>query len=336
MRLLVLGGTHFVGRAVVEQALLRGDHVTTVNRGRSGPPVPGAIALRADRRDSQALATALGDRTWDAAIDTWAGAPVVVRESARLLRGRIGHYGYVSSRSVYRWPVPPGLDETAPVVGGDPAAAEEGGYAAAKRGAELAVLESFPDRALLARAGLVLGPYEDVGRLPWWLERLSRGGRVPAPGPAERKLQYIDVRDLAGWMLDAADRGVVGAFNTVSRPGHATMGRLLEACNSVVAAGAELVWLPPDVVEDAGVGGWVDLPIWVPPAGELAGLHDGDVSAAYAEGLSCRPVQETVADTWRWLQTVGRPAPRTDRPPLGLRREVEQVLRAAADAAAGR
>lgn len=335
MRLLVLGGTNFVGRAVVEQALLRGDHVTTVNRGVSGPPVEGAAALHVDRWDRQALTDALGGGTWDAAIDTWSGAPVVVRDSARLLRDRVGHYGYVSSRSVYRWPLPPGMDEGAPVVDGDPGSAEDHNYAAAKRGAELAVLESFPDRALLARSGLILGPYEDVGRLPWWLERMSRGGRVPAPGPAEHKLQYIDARDLAGWMLDAATRRLSGVFNTVSRPGHATMGQLLEACNGVVAAGAELVWLPPDAVEAAGVTGWIDMPIWVPPRGEMAGLHDGDVSAACDEGLTCRPVHETVADTWQWLQAAGRPEPRTDRGPLGIRPEVEHALLAAAHTASG-
>lgn len=332
MRLLVLGGTHFVGRSIVEEALSRGDHVTTVNRGVSGTPVDGVETIHVDRRDSQALADALTEREWDAVVDTWTGAPVVVRESARLLAGRVGHYGYVSSRSVYRWPLPPGVDESAPVVDGDPGSGADHDYAAAKRGGELAVLESFPERALLARAGLILGPYEDVGRLPWWLDRMSRGGRVPAPGPPERKLQYVDARDLAAWMLDAADRRLSGAFNTVSRPGHATMGELLEACNDVVGAGAELVWLPPEVVVSAGVTGWTDLPIWVPPTGELVGLHDGDVSAAYTEGLTCRPVQHTVADSWRWLRTSGRPEPRPDRPTLGVGPDVERALSAAAEA----
>ncbi len=333
MRLLVLGGTNFVGRSVVEEALRRGDRVTTVNRGVSGPPVEGVEAIHVDRRDRQALTDALaaaGD--WDAVIDTWPGAPVVVQDSARLLRDRVGHYGYVSSRSVYRWPLPLGVDEDAPVVDADPASAEEHDYASAKRGAELAVLESFPGRTLLARAGLILGPYEDVGRLPWWLERISRGHRVPAPGPAEQKLQYVDARDLGAWMLDAASWGLSGAFNAVSRPGHATMGQLLEACNDVTGSGAELVWLPPEVVEAAGVSGWVDLPIWVPPVGEMAGLHNGDVSAAHAEGLRCRPVEDTVADTWRWLKATGRPEPRGDRPPVGLRADVEHALLTAAKA----
>lgn len=329
----MLGGTRFVGRSVVEEALRRGTRVTTLTRGISGTPADGARTIEVDRRDLGALDAALGDERWDAVIDTWSGAPAVVRDSAWLLRDRVSHYGYVSSRSVYRWPWPVRGDEDAPVVDGDPGSAQQDDYAAAKRGSELAVLETFAGRALLARAGLILGPYEDVARLPWWLERMSRGGRVPAPGPAERRLQYIDARDLAAWMLDAAERGLSGAFNTVSRPGHTTTGELLNACNDVVGQGAELVWLSPDSVQAAGVTGWVDLPIWVPPTGEMAGLHDGDVSAAYAEGLSCRPVQDTVADTWLWLQTAGHPEPRTDRPSLGLSPDVERALVAAADAA---
>lgn len=325
----MLGGTRFVGRSVVEEALRRGHDVTSVNRGVTGELPRGAHARQVDRRDSAAFATALGTEEWDAVIDTWSLAPAVVHTSARLLAGRTSHYGYVSSRSVYRWPLPPGVDESAPVVDGDPRSLEEDDYAAAKRGGELAVLESFPDRALLARAGLILGPHEDVGRLPWWLGRLSRGGRVPAPGPPDRPLQYIDARDLAIWMLDAAERGVSGTFNTVSRPGHTTTGELLHACNHVTGGRAELVWVSPDAVEAAGVSAWTELPVWVPPSGEMAGLHEGDVSAAYAEGLTCRPVHETVADTWRWLQKAGFPAPRTDRPPVGLPPEKERRLLAA-------
>ena len=215
MRLLVLGGTHHVGRAVVETALARGDAVTTLTRGVSGAPAAGAQPRYADRTDPAALRAALGDDSWDAVIDTWSGAPRVAGDSAALLAGRAGHYGYVSSRSVYQWPMPPGADESAPVVDGDPASEDSADYAAAKRGGELAVLESFGDQVVLARAGLILGPYELVGRMPWWLRRIERGGDVLAPGPCDLPLQYIDCRDLAAWMLHAAERGITGAFNTV-------------------------------------------------------------------------------------------------------------------------
>jgi 2'-hydroxyisoflavone reductase len=177
MRLLVLGGTHHVGRAVVETALARGDDVTTLTRGVSGPSAAGALALHADRTDPAMFRAALGSASWDAVIDTWSGAPAVVRDAATLLKDRAGHYGYVSSRSVYRWPTPPGLDESGPVVDGDPADAGNEDYAAAKRGGELAALEAFGDRALLARAGLIIGPYEIVGRLPTASRRPGHGSR---------------------------------------------------------------------------------------------------------------------------------------------------------------
>jgi 2'-hydroxyisoflavone reductase len=327
MRLLVLGGTHHVGRAVVETALARGDEVTTLHRGVSGRSAAGARELRADRTDLTALRAALGDASFDAVIDTWSGAPLAVSEAAGLLAGRAGHYGYVSSRSVYRWPIPPGVDESAPVVDGNPAGPASADYAAAKRGGELAAIGAFGDRALLARAGLILGPYEQVGRMPWWLRRLERGGDVLAPGPPGRPLQYIDCRDLAEWLLISADRGLGGAFNTVSKPGHATMESLLNAATEVTGARARLVWAPPAVIEAAGIEPWTELPIWVPPTGEYAGLHDGDVRAAYAAGLVCRPVAETVGDTWSWLQAEGDPPAAPGRPANGLDPDRErQVL----------
>jgi nucleoside-diphosphate-sugar epimerase len=327
MRLLVLGGTHHVGRAVVETALARGDDVTTLTRGASGPSASGALALHADRTDPGMLRAALGAASWDAVIDTWSGAPAVVGDAATLLKDRAGHYGYVSSRSVYRWPTPPGADESAPVVDGDPADTGSEDYAAAKRGGELAAVEAFGNRALLARAGLILGPYEIVGRMPWWLGRIDRGGEVLAPGPPERPLQLIDCRDLAGWMLSAAGRGLGGTFNTVSQPGHATMASLLEAAIRVTGSGARLIWVSPEVIEAVGIEAWTELPIWLPPTGEAAGMHAGDVTAAYAAGLTCRPVEETIAATWQWIQAEGYPPARPGRPGPGLDPEKErQVL----------
>lgn len=330
MRVLVLGGTHHVGRAIVEAALARGDEVTTLTRGVSGHAVPGVDARHADRRDPASLEAALGNDTWDAVVDTWSFEPSVVRDSARLLDGRVPHYTYISSRSVYTWPPALGLDESAPVVDADPDSTDAEDYAAAKRGAELALQRDFSGGTVLARAGLVLGPYEVVGRLPWWLNRIARGGRVPAPGPRERPLQYIDARDLAEWSLDAGRAGTIGAFNTVSRAGHTTIGKLLEHCVAVTGSAAELAWLGPEEIAAAEVEGWTDLPIWVPPTGDLAGMHDCDVSAAHAAGLRCRPMEETVADTWAWLQREGTPTPPTNRAgEVGLSAEQEQRLLAA-------
>src|ERR1700761_1711287 len=158
MRLLVLGGTHHVGRAVVEEALARGDEVTTVTRGVSGAPASGAGARYADRTEPEQLRAALGTGTWDAVIDTWSRAPRVVRDSAELLTDRTGHYGYVSSRSVYSWPIPPRADESAAVVEADADSDDGSDYAAAKMGGELATLRDFEGRSVLARAGFTPGP----------------------------------------------------------------------------------------------------------------------------------------------------------------------------------
>lgn len=319
MRLLVLGGTHFVGRAVVEDALGRGWSVTTVNR--SGNSADGVEALVADRLEPGALAAVLGSEKWDLVVDTWSQQPAAVADSAALLAGRAGHYAYVSSRSVYRWPW--GASEASPVVepSDDPA-----DYAGVKRAAELA-LSGFDGPVLVARAGLVLGPYENVGRLPWWLRRIAAGGRVPAPGPPARPLQYVDARDLAAWLLNSGAAGLAGTFNTVSPRGHATMDELLACCLEETGSEASLEWVTPEQVEAAGVEGWTNLPIWTPPTGELAVLHDSDTRRVEAAGLTCRPVGETVADTWEWLQAEGYPqAPSGRGGAIGLTADQEAAL----------
>ncbi|MEV7777507.1 NAD-dependent epimerase/dehydratase family protein [Kitasatospora sp. NPDC088351] len=317
MRLLLLGGTKFVGRAVAAEALARGWEVTAFHRGSQAAP-EGVASLHGDRTAEGGLA-ALAEGEWDAVVDTWSWAPVAVRDTARLLSGRVGHYAYVSSRSVYDSPVAAGADEDAPVVAASPDADGEVPYAEAKRGGELAVLAEFGERALLARAGLILGPYENIGRLPWWLDRIARGGPVLAPGPRDLRLQYIDARDLAGWTLDAVAAGLGGPYNLVSEAGHATMGELLEACVRTTGSDAELRWTDPERILAAGVEPWTELPIWLPP-GELCDfLHGADVGRAVAAGLRCRPVAETVESTWSWLRSIGGTAPqRADRPAVGL------------------
>lgn len=326
MRLLVLGGTEFVGRAVVEAALARGGDVTVFHRGRHPAP-PGARTLTGDRTAPDGLAALAGaPHAWDVVVDTWSAAPRAVRDAARLLAGRVGRYVYVSSRSVYAWPPAAGSDESAPLVEGASADAEQTDYARDKRGGELAAVEAFgAARSLLVRAGLILGPYENVGRLPWWLTRIARGGPVLAPGPRDLPLQYIDVRDLAEWVLGAAEAGLSGPYDVVSPRGHTTTGALLDACARVTGGAAGLRWTAPEVILDAGIEPWTQLPVWAPPGSELYdALHGGDVSRAVREGLRCRPVEETVADTWAWLTGLGGSAPqRPDRPPAGLDAAVE-------------
>jgi nucleoside-diphosphate-sugar epimerase len=186
---------------------------------------------------------------------------------------------------------------------------------------------AFGDRALLARAGLILGPREDVGRLPWWLGRIARGGRVLAPGPPDADVQFVDVRDLAAFMLDAAEGGLAGAFDLVCPVGHATLRDVLDACVSATGSGAELRWTTPDRILEAGVEPWTDLPIWLPPGEAHDAMHRSDVTKAVAAGLRCRPVVDTVADTWAWLETLDAPpAHPRDLPPVGLDADTEADL----------
>jgi 2'-hydroxyisoflavone reductase len=323
VRVLVLGGTGFVGRAVVEEAVRRGWAVTAFNRGLR-PPVGGVTAVVGDRTAPGGLDGL--DGTWDVVVDTWSGAPWVVRDAARALSGRAGHYTYVSSRSVYaEGPAP---TEDSPVVDGSPDAGDVT-YASAKRGGELAA-ELFGAQVLMARAGLILGPYEDVGRLPWWLRRLHEGGPTLAPGPKDLPLQYVDARDLAAFLLDAAGAGLTGAYNVVSPSGHTTMGELLETANEVTGGHAELRWTEPETILAAGIEPWTQLPIWLPPGPLHDMLHRGDVSKAIAAGFRSRPVRDTVTDTWTWLLSLpGTPPQRSDRPPVGLEPDAEKAVLAA-------
>ncbi|CAM5239399.1 NAD-dependent epimerase/dehydratase family protein OS=Streptomyces alboniger OX=132473 GN=CP975_09755 PE=4 SV=1 [Streptomyces alboniger] len=322
MRLLMLGGTEFVGRAVTEAALARGWEVTVFHRGHHAAP-EGTVAVHGDRTAEDGLA-GLADGEWDLVVDTWSAAPRAVRASARLLAGRAGRYVYVSSGSVYRYPGAAGSDEDYPVVDGDPDA-EATSYEEDKRGGELAAVAEFgAERTVLARAGLILGPYENIGRLPWWLNRVARGGPVLAPGPRDSEIQYIDVRDLAEWVLDAGEAGLSGPYNLISPMGRFTMGELLDACVAVVGPKASLRWTAPEVVLDAGIEQWMELPVWLAP-GELHDtMHRTSSEKAILAGLRTRPVEETVRDTWEWLRSIGgTPPQRPDRPALGLAPEKE-------------
>ncbi|MCZ7434239.1 NAD-dependent epimerase/dehydratase family protein [Streptomyces sp. WMMC1477] len=323
--LLVLGGTHFVGRAVAEEGVARGWDVTVLNRGNTPAP-EGVRSLLGDRTRPDGL-TALAGGTWDVVVDTWTDAPRAVRDSARLLAPSCGHYAYVSSRSVYTWPAPAGADEDTPVVDASPDA-EATDYAHNKRGGELAVLDAFGDRALLLRAGLILGPREDVGRLPWWLRRIARGGPVLAPGPRDLPLQYVDARDLAVFALDGATSGLGGAYDTVGRSGDATMGTLLDACVQATGSAAELRWTAPETILAAGIEPWTELPVWAPPGELHDAMHRSDVSRALAAGLRPRPLLDTVADTWATLDAPAHTHPRATTG-LSPEKEAEALEKAA-------
>src|SRR5918998_1149701 len=206
MRVLVIGGTVFLGRAVVEAALDRGDDVTYFHRGRHGRGLhPGAREVLGDRGNG------VPDGEFDAVVDTCGFDPRAVGASARALADRVAHYSFISSCSVYRdWPARP-VDEDSPVFAGD-----EPEYGPLKAAAERAAEAAMPGRVLHVRAGLIVGPHENIGRLPRWLRRMERGGEVLAPGPAEAGVQLVDARDLAEWMLDMGARGEAGTYNATA------------------------------------------------------------------------------------------------------------------------
>lgn len=315
MQILVLGGTQFVGRAIVDQAVSRGHNVTTFTRGQHGEPRPGAMALHGDRTRNADLLPLAG-RDWDAVIDTSVIAPAHVAASAALLAGHAAHYTYVSSLSAYSGRPREPVTEDSPTFECPPDAAgtvESLGYGPVKAGSERAVAAAFPGRNLLVRPGLIAGPHDNVGRLAWWLARLARGGRVLAPGDPDRPVRLTDARDLAGWILDSIRRGITGAVN-IPGPRGSTLGQLLGACAGVTRAdsGAELVWVPDDVLLAAGVAPYTELPMWTPPLPELAGTWEADGERARLAGMRYRPLADTVRDTWGWLCSAAAEAKPSD------------------------
>jgi nucleoside-diphosphate-sugar epimerase len=309
VHILILGGTWFLGRVLTEGALHRGHEVTTFNRGRAGVDMPGVEVVRGDRERPADLARLVSGRSWDAVIDTSGFVPTVVRQSARALADHAERYAFLSTVSVYEdWPQQP-VTETSSVRSGrvdeeaGPDAASAAGYGRLKHGCELAVVESFPTGALLLRPGVLLGPYENVGRLPWWLTRIARGGQVLAPGPADRPIQPIDARDVSGFLLDRLEAGDANLFNLAAPQEHATLGSLLNACIQATGSDAELVWVDPDFLLVHGVGQWTELPLWRTYPGTWA----VDTGRAEAVGLRCRPIADTVRDTWAWLHAGGQP-----------------------------
>ncbi|MDH6576714.1 NAD-dependent epimerase/dehydratase family protein [Kitasatospora sp. MAP5-34] len=334
MNILILGGSAFLGRAYVSEALRRGHHVTTFNRGLSGADQPGVEAVRGDRNLPAGLDRLIADRRWDAVVDTAGQQPYAVGLAARLLRPHTDHYTLVSSIHAFAdWGKLP-LDEnstTHPCPADTPPDQPPGNHL--KAGCERALLESFgADRSLILNCGLLIGPHENIGRLPWWLERIARGGKVLAPGAPSRAMQLIDARDFAAFGLDLLEQGRTGRFITTAPPGSTTFGELLDACVQATGAAAEPVWTDEEVLLSAGVEPWTELPIWAPDRPDWDAIWLADSSRARAAGLRCRPLSETVRDTWAWLQERG-PAAQPylqGRTPLGIDPEKERSLLAKA------
>ena len=314
MRLLIIGGTRFLGRHLVDAALARGDSVTLFNRGQSSPQPPVGVAwLQGDRAGD--LAVLDSGPGWDAAIDTCGYLPADTGRLARALAGRVGRLAFISSVSAYASMARPN-DEDAPLgVIDDPDTTTIDGrtYGPLKALCEAAVQQALgPQRCLLVRPGLIVGPHDPTGRFSWWPARLARaaadGQPVLAPGTPDRPLQVIDARDLAAWLLHLLDQCAAGAFNAVSPPGAITWGGLVQACASAAGVQSDVRWVPDDHLLAHGVGPWMELPLWIPASGPDAADSTAFMAVpsarAQAAGLRCRPISATVADTLAWWQAL--------------------------------
>ena len=290
MRLLVLGGPRFLGRALADVALELGHELTFFNRGRTNSQLyPQVERLVGDRGSDLG---ALRSRSWDVVIDTCGYVPAVVRASAEAL-AECGLYCFVSSISVYADFSRP-VDEGSPVAAlGDLRADEvtDESYGPLKALCEDAVRTVFADRALVLRAGLIVGPHDPTGRFSYWPHRIARGGEVLAPAPAQDPTQFVDVRDLATWTLDLCERGGSGTFNAANEG--VAWGELLETCGVVTESGANVTWVSDAFLVEHGVGEWMELPLWLTgPENEYADRVD--VRRALDAGLRFRPLEDTV------------------------------------------
>jgi 2'-hydroxyisoflavone reductase len=332
MRILVLGGSWFVGRTLVENAALRGHEVTVFNRGVSPAALPESVRqVTGDRENPADLRSLVQAGPWDAAVDVSGSIPAVVLRSAELLAPVVDHYTFVSTISAYRdWPHVP-VDEDSPLWEGDPdfdpltRKWDPDAYGPLKVGCEMACRQTFEaDRLLILRPQVILGPYEYVGRLPWWLTRLRRGGRVLAPAP-DRGIQPIDVRDLSDFLVSLMEVKGIGIYNVAPDNGEATYGDMLRACASAIGAPQQpvtLVWVDEDWLVRQGVTQWTELPLWRNAMAPWSMKSD----LARAAGLRCRPLAQTVADTWAWLEHGGRPIAHERIREHGILPDREQAL----------
>jgi 2'-hydroxyisoflavone reductase len=339
MRILILGGTIFLGRHLAQAASSRGHQVTLFHRGEHGAGlVPELEVLRGDREGDLA---ALRGRRWDAVLDTSAYFPDWVEASAGLLAAAAERYCFVSSVSVCADFSRPGLDESAPVSRLTPeqlrqaaeiraqgpvrAAALGELYGGLKVRCEEAAERAFPGRALIVRPGLIVGPFDYSNRFTYWVRRVAEGGEVLAPGDPARPVQFIDARDLAEWMVRLVEEGRTGTFQATGPDTVLTMGELLEECRRVGGSDARFTWVDDGFLQRSGVGGWIEVPLWTEPDPAMQGFMSLDCGRALRAGLRFRPLADTIRDTLAWDR--GLPAGAERR--AGLKPERERELLAA-------
>ena len=322
MRILIIGGTHFLGRHLVEAALERSHDVTLFNRGKSNPNLfPDLETILGDREKD---VEKLQGRLWDAVIDTSGYFPRIVRLSAEALKNSVSRYVFISSISVYENFSKPGITETDPVARIQDETVEEitgETYGALKALCEQAVQKVYGERALIVRPGLIVGPHDPTDRFTYWPVRVARGGDILAPEKPEAPIQIIDVRDLAGFIIELIQNNASGVYNATGPDYELTIARLLEVSKQVSGSDANFRWASVDFLNQHKVEPWSDLPTWIPDNEEGAGFSRVDVSKAIDAGLRFRSLEETVRDTLEWAQA--RPADHQWRAGLTAEREAE-------------
>ncbi|NUK21943.1 NAD-dependent epimerase/dehydratase family protein [Streptomyces lunaelactis] len=336
MRILVMGGTWFLGKAIVEEALRRGWDVTAFNRGRSGA-VNDAETVRGDRTSPDDLKRLATHGSWDAVIDTSSSEfpPRDVLLAADALRPAASRWVHVSTVSVYQgWPHHP-LTEASPLLECPPDADGSFGhtgpdgsptkYGFQKAGGEAAVRATFGDDAIVLRPGVILGPGEYIGRLPWWLVRAQRGGPIIVPAPADQTIQPIDVRDVAAFAVDRAAGDLSGRAFNVAHPQGISWAAFIGSCLDVTGSTGRPVWADAETLIEHGVKEWTELPLWR----THSGVWSVDAAHAFAAGLRCRPLVDTITETWAWMQSGGRPVEHPRWAEHGLAPEKEAGILAA-------
>lgn len=324
-KILILGGTAFLGPQLVEAAQRRGHSVTLFNRGKTRPELfPDVEKLRGDRNSDL---TALHGRTWDAVIDTSGYLPRVARASAELLAPNVRQYVFVSTISVYADTSQIGIGEDAPLATAPDPTTEDIAthYGALKALCEQAVEAVMPGRTTIIRPGLIVGPEDSSDRFTYWPARIAAGGEVLAPGDPTTPVQFIDVRDLAEFVLAAVEGGHAGVYNATGAP--LPMGDLLGRSKVALASDAEFTWVSRQFLADNEVQPWSDLPVWLPPDPGNEGFATVKIDRARAIGLTARPLEDTVTETVAWWNTL--PEPRRAAMRAGITRAREAELLAA-------
>lgn len=310
MQLLILGGTIFLGRALTEAALARGHGVTLFNRGRSHADLFPEVEKLHGNRDGELQV--LAGRKWDAVIDTCGYFPRVVKASADFLQNAVDHYTFISSISAYADLSVTGVDETHPVGQLTDETVEQitgETYGPLKALCEKAVAGSLPGRALLIRPGLIVGPHDPTDRFTYWPVRTAKGGEMLAPGDPAHPLQFIDVRDLAEWILRLVENKQTGIYNATGPDYALAFGDFLSQCQAITGSDVNFTWVAADFLLQHSENFWNDFPDWAPANHpEVGGLSFVNVQKAIAAGLTFRPVVESLRDTWHWRRTLSAAA----------------------------